>query len=358
LEFKQLRELIDQSFEGICYRAIAPGRRSHNPLPKFMNGAKPEQFEAWFFGDDWVPEVGLFNIANLHLLSDRILVRNNNFLCLDENGIVEGSIRAMLTPGFGQGQHVLRIAEEVVLLPGPGQPIYGHWLVDFLPRLFCLEQLGYNISDLRYLLPASVPPFAKEWLAAIGISDRQIIFYDPQLQQCAISRALLPTNLRGYNLANPLLVNAIKFLKTRLRLTGSSNRGRKIFISRTRWKNLTRQLKNGFEIESFFAARGFEIQYPETLSIREQVRLFSECSIIAGEYGSGMHNTVFAPAGAKIILLRGNHAVPWFLQSGLCDIFGHDCSYVFGATDIVNGLQVFNVALADIAECLDHECAS
>lgn len=355
MDVRQLKDLVDQSFEGICYRMISPGGEMTRPPPKFIAGAKPAAFDDWFFGDHWIPEIGLYNITNLHLLSDRILVRDNKILLLPENGIHEESVRNIISNGLGRGQQVLRIDEEVVLLCGPAYQMYGHWLVDFLPRLFCLVKAGYSLPSLRYLLPADIAIFAKQWLEALGISERQIIFYDKITQQCAISRAIIPTNLRGHSLSNPLLGEAFRYFKSVIQKTVSPLADRKIFISRRRWGNMTRQLINTTEIEEFFAENGFEIIYPEDLSIRDQVEMFSASGVIAGEYGTGLHGSVFAPASAKIIALRGNHAHPSFLQSGICSVFGQDCGYIFGETTIMDGNQLFKIEISDAAEYLSKE---
>ncbi len=355
MDIKPLRDLIDQSFEGICYRTIAPGSHMRRQPPKLITGAKPSEFDDWFFSDNWVPEVGLYNLANIHLLGDCVLFRSNAILSIPENGIHEESIRNVITAGFGRGQQVLRIDEEVVLLCGPAYQMYGHWLLDFLPRLFCLVASGYELTKLRYLLPIDLSAVARHWLAALGIISGQIIFYDKIAQQCAVSRAMIPTNLRGSSLANPLLADAFGHFKTLIQPIKPASCHRKIFVSRMRWANMTRRCRNAYEVQAFFAGRGFEIVYPEMLSIPDQIELFSQTSVIAGEYGTGLHSAVFAPPSAKVIALRANHAHPAFLQSGLCDVLGQDCSYVFGRTALENGNQVFTIDLADVAACLDHE---
>ncbi len=355
LDVRPLKDLVDQTFEGICYRMLSPGGEITRPPPKFITGAKPADFDAWFFGDHWMPEAGLYNVTNLHLLSDRILVRDNKILLLPENGIHEESVRNVITSGFGRGQQVLRIDEEVVLLCGPAYQMYGHWLVDFLPRLFCLVKAGYNLPALRYLLPIDIAMFAKQWLSALGVNDSQIIFYDTTTQQCAISRAMIPTNLRGHSLANPLLAEAFQYLKSVIQTANAPFADRKIFISRARWGNMTRQLLNTEEMEGFFAENGFEIVYPEELSIHDQIMMFSQSAVIAGEYGTGLHGSVFAPASTKIIALRCNHAHPSFLQSGLCNVSGQDCGYIFGETSMIDGNQHFKIKVSDAAKYLAKE---
>jgi O-antigen biosynthesis protein WbqL len=63
-------------------------------------------------------------------------------------------------------------------------------------------------------------------------------------------------------------------------------------------------LSNREEIENIAIANGLRMIAPETLPIRDQVKLFSGSRLIVGEYGSGMHNTLFSTDRALVLCLN------------------------------------------------------
>ena len=69
---------------------------------------------------------------------------------------------------------------------------------------------------------------------------------------------------------------------------------------------------------------GLTVVRPEELPWIEQVRLFASAHLIVGEYGSGMHNALFSPAGAKVVCLN----VVNELQARIGNAFGHDVGYL------------------------------
>jgi capsular polysaccharide biosynthesis protein len=354
MELFDLDSIVDQSFDGVCYRRVAPRGEDLPPPPRFLFGPIPRLFGEWYFSDRWTPEAGLYSLPDVALQDDRILLWRDKTLCIPQNGIHRDSIAALIGGQPVKARQTLRIDEEVVLLSGPGYSMYGHWLVDFMPRLHVLTALGYDLATLRYLLPHDTRPFVLDWLRHLGIGDAQLIPYQTATQKCEIARALIPTNLRGNGRASPLLAEAVADFRHRIGVTVSGVPHRRIFVSRRNWNNPTRQLTNIDQVEALFRRRGFEIVFPETMNIAWQVRLFSESRIIAGEYGSGLHGGIFAPANATIIALRGTEHHPGFLQSGLSHASGHHCGYVFGNTHEADGRQTYEIDERDLAICLDN----
>jgi capsular polysaccharide biosynthesis protein len=49
--------------------------------------------------------------------------------------------------------------------------------------------------------------------------------------------------------------------------------------------------------------------------LERQIRLFSHASVVVGEFGSGMHNTVFSPRDTKIGVLGFNNLVQSFIAA-------------------------------------------
>ena len=235
----------------------------------------------------------------------------------------------------------------VALLCGPGHETYGHWLVDFLPRLWVLHQAGQDLAALRYLVPADLRPFGLELLRLCGIRDDQIVAYRHWQELPRVEHLLLPTGLRlGDRLAR-CFGAATAFWVARLtrHMPAPRRRPTTLYLRRA---GGSRTLRNRERIEAMAQEDGFTMIEPETLTVPDQIALFTGARIIAGEYGSALHNAVFAGPGATICALRGTARHPSLVQSGIATALGQNLGYVFGATD---GDETHHAFAVDDAAC-------
>jgi capsular polysaccharide biosynthesis protein len=348
MDFFDLHDLAARAVGYVTQQEAAPAYRSLRPPPICTIGPVPRDFGAWYFNDRGAPAASLFTVANPILSGDRVLTWQNHGLYLPQNGIHAG-----ITTGLNPSLPIRRVDGERVLLTGPAYQMYGHWLIDFCPRLHVLTALGHDLKTLRYLLPTDMPQFSLEWLTLLGIAPSQLDFYNPQSERIEIATALIPTTLRGNGRANPLFAAAAADFKHRALRHTQPRAHRKLYVSRRHWKNRSRRLVNIEAIERIFEARNFEFVFPEQLPIAAQIEVFSTAKLIAGEYGSALHNAIFAPQGATTLALRGTEADPGFLHSGLCEALNQNCAYVFGKTDTVVNDQVFHIEPDDLNLCLD-----
>ncbi len=253
-------------------------------------------------------------------------------------------------------------AEPVVLLTGLGHRMYGHWLVDFLPKLFLLHRAGHDIARLRYLLPTDTPDFARVWLGLLGIGADRIVAYDRERDLVACRELLVPTALRFAGRASPLMREARRFLLRRAfppprwrlgRRSATPPGARRLLISRSDNAGTLnrRTLAERAALEDRARARGFEIVRPERLSVPEQVALFRSAGTVVGEYGSGLHGSLFAPSGATVVAFRDNGIELGFLQSSIDHALGHTSGYVFGTARDAQGF--FSVRPQDIDFAFD-----
>ena len=237
-------------------------------------------------------------------------------------------------------------AGRVAMLSGPGSHIYGHWLVDILPRLFVLASCGYDLSALRFVISAALPQFCHEFLHLLGIGEDQLIRHNERYELLQVEELLLPSNLRLGSRFHPLMRPAVAFLRERISAHSSLDPrwrpNRRLFVSR-RGGEPSRTLQNREEIEAIAAAEGYEIVRPEALAVTEQIAMFASAAQIVGEYGSGLHNSVFSSPATVVMALRGTSHHPGFLQSGLGDVFGQPTGYVLSPTAIDAVDQLFQV---------------
>jgi capsular polysaccharide biosynthesis protein len=97
-------------------------------------------------------------------------------------------------------------------------------------------------------------------------------------------------------------------------------------------------------MELVAAEFGLSIIHPERLTLREQFHLIGSAGLVAGEYGSAMHSTLFADAGLIVCALRGSRFHPGFVQSAIGAALAQPTGYLFGHTNTDDPAQGFIVA--------------
>lgn len=356
--------------------AVAAGRgrltdlslssRARMPPPDLMIGAIHAGLLRDYFGQTVVLGASLYEVTDAEVAAEGVLFLDGAVQYCGQLNIfpVDSEARFRTLAARRPGLRPVSVADPVVLLAGPGHHMYGHWLVDFLPKLFLLHRAGHDIARLRYLLPADTPAFARTWLGLLGIGADRIVAYDRERDRVACRRLLVPTALRFIGRASPLMREAARFLLDRVtprsrpswRL-GRSGRARpalrRLLISRSDNADThnRRTLTERAELEAGARARGFEIVRPEGLSVPEQVALFRSADVLVGEYGSGLHGSLFAPPGATVVAFRDNGTELGFLQNSLDHALGHASGYVFGSARTGEGF--FSVQPQDIDFAFD-----
>jgi len=239
-----------------------------------------------------------------------------------------GSIKSDCIHVLETGKNSRYIEGNTVILTTRGIDIYGHWLIDILPRIAIANKY---LKNFKYLLPKNAKPFGLDLLHLFGVKTSQIEFYDFNTEFITLESGFLITQLRfgdGSHVSKETKWVFDKFKK------GSSNsssltRNRKIYLSRSSLLKSNRLLINSSEIEATFVSKGFEIVNIEKLTLLDQFKLIRETSILAGEFGSAMHNSLFGSESLKCIVLQHNNALN-FIQLGLCSILNQEIGYVIG----------------------------
>jgi capsular polysaccharide biosynthesis protein len=112
-------------------------------------------------------------------------------------------------------------------------------------------------------------------------------------------------------------------------------RPERLFISRRAEKYAARWCVQTPEIEQWFAARGFEVVYPEDLSYAQQARMFASAKVVAGFAGSGLFNMMFAP-DARVVIISGDSYVARNEQL-IAAVNGNEVHYFWGSSDLPQG---------------------
>ena len=332
-----LDDAAKRADHAISYREFLPASRSALQPPAFIFGTLPAYLTPDLFSEHELGSVGCYKIKNGRVTSDGVVLRAGEaFWSLAWNH-PDGLVQRLVDPtGVNRGAlPVRRLAGQVTIIHGPGYNVFGHWLVDVLPRLYVLHRSGYDIDRLQFLLPADTPQFGFDFLRSIGIINIQIIRHNHNTELVEADEVLVPTILRLRSRLHPCFAEATKFWCDRFcagaAITRPVSAERRIFISREHAAS-QRLVENRGQIQTMAQQSGYELLYPERLSLADQIQIFSQSARIVGEYGSGLHNCMFSPPGTQVCALRGTSHSPGFVQSSLAEVFGQQVGYVLAPT--------------------------
>jgi capsular polysaccharide biosynthesis protein len=195
-----------------------------------------------------------------------------------------------------------RIEGAAIVLGGNGN--YYHDFVEYIGALAVPETMGCG-ADVRLLVPNPVPAHVAELFELLGIDKSRLLPWSPE-SPVVVETLWLPTRLAaGGRWFDPLLPHWY-----RSRLAPHLSRAapqRRVYVSRARTGR--RRVANEEAVMSALKPMGFELIHPETMSVREQVRLFSEAQCIIGSSGAALTNMLFAQPGAHVVVLQNKHLV-------------------------------------------------
>ena len=266
---------------------------------------------------------------------------------------------AALASGEKTRRHV---QGQTLLLANNGHQIYGHWLVDFLPKLYLLEVAGVDIDRIKILVPSNMGDFGRTFLHLLGFPEDRLVRHDPDKETIVSEELIVPTTLRQGGRCSPLFADAIAYINERIdrcnRVPCSQHR--RLFISRRKAADDWRPFLNQDSIEAMAVEAGFAAIHPERLPLLDQIALFRGARRIAGQYGSGLHATIFSRPGVVVGGLHGQLPATFdALQSGIGERLGQPTGYVFATPQSgQDNPWAITVDEADFGACLNAQFAN
>ena len=341
------------------YIPLCEAMHSVPPPPRFMFGDSPNDLMARYFSGSYCGPVGVYCLTNISLFGQALLFRDNIIFQCHEIQVHHGTLSSFIN-GYRSAVGQIQIRPEsgkCVLLLGPGYQIYGHWLVDFLPKLFVLQTAGFDLTSLKYLIPANTPKFGFDLLDLFGVTEENRVIYDSGVEVIRPQQLIIPTMARTNSRTSRLFGDAVKFMASRIwerhRRPAVPGDMTRIFISRARANRRFRPLLNRDRIEQIAAEAGFFIVHPEQLPLLEQFAIFDNASQIMGEYGSALHASIFSGAGTMLCALRGSGSpIAGFLQSAIGDALNQPTGYVIGETVAEDSMESFSLSEDALQTCL------
>jgi capsular polysaccharide biosynthesis protein len=336
MKLQSLDALLKRKAPNVEFRSLAPGSNRTPRAPYFVLGTFPTALARKYHMHSGLGPPGVWVLSGVDVTGKFSVQHAEHFLWSPGLNIYPQYLESDVAriDQHAAAQRRRRVSGRVALVTGPGYAMYGHWLVESLPKLHALEAGGFPLADLRLLVPIESPPFVFEWLALLGITESQQIRFDGRHEVLEVEELLIPTLFHNGVRMHPACAAVRVFLWERLvshpGLESLSAVPRKrLFLSR---RGGNRRCVNRQHIEQMAQAAGLEVVRPEQLSVIDQIQLFVGAEALVGEYGAALHASLLSAPGTLVCGLRGSGFHPAFIQSGLGEVLHQPTGYVFGVT--------------------------
>jgi hypothetical protein len=212
--------------------------------------------------------------------------------------------------------------------------VYGHFLIEAMARLYTVQHLLQgDLPAFKVLIVKTLPGWLRTILREVfGVRTENLIEYDPETERVWLKHAIWPGLSMVGDHMHSFTNRAVEDLLSRFAQSGGLV-VEKIFLTRSFFRNPVMQ-DLGFENEhqvAELAARefGFCPMAPETLPWTEQIKLFAGARVIAGRFGSGLHNALFCRPGARVGVIRFGNLV----QSSISALRAQRLAYSVDGTE-------------------------
>lgn len=317
--------------------ASAPASRlvpaGGEPYPKKILDMHREKLAVGAIGCHMVADARL-NVGGLLTLGGTLLEEKSILPAHCERYWLEGKMRrdrGLFAPATTE------IDRPTICLYSAGVKVYGHWLMEFIPRAALARAfLGDAFADAVIPLPKEAPWFVDDMLETfVGVDRSRIFRFDPEQTDLILRQACVPSYAHTrYHLHS-------YFREVYAPLQGPPGHaprdGRKLWIVRADFTKVSagerRVLLNQDELLDDARALGYEPIDPAAMSLREQVALFRSARVVVGDFGSALHNTIHSLADTHVVTIRAQNSI----QSRIAARYDHVMSYVLPQDEQVEG---------------------
>lgn len=238
---------------------------------------------------DILPDTFKFPVAS-KLLNVNLINIDDNFARIPENLIPKRRLR-------GSYYHV----------DSTNSGHFGHLMGEVLACLWGWPIAKKHDENLKVLFRIRFPnerrpELERKIFQAYGIPLADIVWIDEPVWVDSLIAAAPMWQNQIPHYVHPAIQNIWTKIGSSL-IDGAGPTYEKMFISRA--SNFSdRACRNIKDVEEFFENQGFEIVYPEDLTLNDQANIFSRARVIAGFGGSAMFNLVFATQLQNLIVLN------------------------------------------------------
>ena len=205
---------------------------------------------------------------------------------------------------------------------------YFHWMCDFLPRLYTIQE---QLQSSIVLIPSSyTSDFFNATLKAFNVKNSYRI---PSNHTAQCNHLIIPERVSNSGEHHPEIIANIRkklleFYKNELKKTVYAD---KIYVSRN--KSKYRKVINEADVIHLLSNHGFQTIYFEDYTFSEQIAIAHHAKNMVSLHGANMTNLMFMQPNTNVLEFRKNdidHVNCYFSLANSLDInyYYQNCNYV------------------------------
>ena len=230
---------------------------------------------------------------------------------------------------------------EKVIYVGALLKMWGHFITDSMRLLWFLRSGEYKEKYSEY--PITYIPMHnfkaegsyKRLLEILGVN---ISLLTPITSLVSYDKIILPDECffiadetRCFTQEYVEMIDCVRnYALANIRPTSA----KKVYYSYSRYNNGKSIGED--KLEKYFASKGYEVIYPETLSLDEQLNILANCESFASTIGSCSHNMVFLKDDSEVIMIpRANYLTGY--QTALNQVHRQDIILIDSSMSFLAG---------------------
>lgn len=225
---------------------------------------------------------------------------------------------------------------------------YYHCLIDYLPRLYLLDQPKYKNEQIQLLLSSPATKIERFFFQKLLPNHIQPIVVDGK-KLYHLEKVIFPSMITRRQIGY-LPPSYIEYLIPKVAPLRKRNKINRIFISRS--KSKTRRIENEEELLTLLEKYGFQKYYLEELSLEEQIELFYDAEAVISPHGAGLANLIFSQE-IKVLELFPSQKVffhYYYLCKALNNCYQYYCA---NSEDFAKNVKEFIVDLSVVSQYLE-----
>jgi capsular polysaccharide biosynthesis protein len=207
-------------------------------------------------------------------------------------------------PPGGALRDVRRLEGAFFYLDSEFRGHFGHAMTEQLSRLWAWERAKEAEPELRALMAATrgrpqLAPFEPLLYSAAGVPREDLVLVNGPVR---VDRLIAATPMFSQpRYVHPAVRETWCRVGAALEAAAPDRTyAQRVFVSR---RGGRRSCRNADEVEALFAARDFQIIFPEDFPLPEQVAIFRQAEVIAGFSGSGLFTLALAEQPKRLVMI-------------------------------------------------------
>lgn len=214
---------------------------------------------------------------------------------------------------------------------------FGHVMTEVLSRLWAWPEAKQARPELQAIYHRSNRPeralVERQLLEGFGIAPDDIVAVETPVYLDGLQSATAMWHNQHPRYVHPEITELWAQLRRNL-IRPAHAPDRQIFVSRSETLG-ARECRNTFEVEQYFASRGFRVIYPEQHTLSEQATIFGAAEVVAGFAGSALLNIVFS-ADLKSLIVLGHHGYTARNEYLMASLLGCELDYLWCEPDVAH----------------------